>query len=118
LPPAIPPLGDISTEPDRDTKKGLKHDFTSPSAENRVLHINLGFFKYGTDDKAHAGAMVLSMVLLVMIFLTGLGGFIAGVGDWTKTLLQMLGSAFTFVAGVAIGQGLSKKAKGEDDGDE
>jgi hypothetical protein len=106
--PVIPSLGNIPDEPDQDTLKGLRKDFTSTAAENRVLHINFGFFKYGTDDKAHAGAMVLSMALLVMIALTGLAGFIPGAGDWTKTLLQMLGSAFTFVAGVAIGQGLKK----------
>lgn len=107
--PVIPPLGNVPSEPDEDTKKGLRRDFTSPAAENRVLHINLGFFKYGTDDKAHAGAMVLSMALLAMIALTGLAGFIPGSGEWTKSLLQLLGSAFTFVSGVAIGQGLSKK---------
>jgi hypothetical protein len=58
--------------------------------------------------------MVLSIVLLIMIILTGAAGFIPGSGEWTKSLLQMLGSAFTFVAGVAIGQGLSKKGTDED----
>lgn len=107
--PSIPPLGNVPKEPDEETRKGLKNDFTGDGAENRVLHINLGFFKYGTDDKAHAGAMVLSMLLLVMIALTGVAGLIAQEDEWPGEILQMLGSAFTFVAGVAIGQGISKK---------
>ena len=114
LPTQIPPLGNLPNEPDDATKIGLDDDFTSPSAKKRVLHINLWFFKYGTDDKAHAGAMVLSMVLLFMIALTGAAGYIPGSGEWTKLLLQMLGSAFTFVAGVAIGQGVSSKDKDAD----
>lgn len=104
-PPAIPPLGNVPTAPDAETRKGL-NDFTGDGAPNRVLHINFGFFKYGTDDKGHAAALVLSMLLLG---LTGIAGLIAPDDEWTKTLLQMLGSAFTLVAGVAIGQGISKK---------
>ena len=111
-PPAIPPLGNLPKEPDAATRKGLK-DFTGDDAPNRVLHINFGFFKYGTDDKGHAAALILSMLLLAMIGLTGIAGLIAPNDEWTKTLLQMLGSAFTLVAGVAIGQGISKK--GEED---
>ena len=110
----IPPLGNLPKEPDKETLKGLKNDFTGDGAENRVLHINLGFFKYGTDDKAHAGAMVLSMVLLVMIGLTGGAGLVSPNAAWTGDLLKMLGSAFTFVSGVAIGQGLAKNEGGKD----
>jgi len=106
-PPTLPSLGDVSTLPDAATQKGL-NDFTGSGAENRVLHINVGFFKYGTDDKAHAGAMVLSIVLLVMIALTGIAGLIAADSKWPGELLEKLGTAFTFVAGVAIGQGLRK----------
>ena len=105
--PAIPPLGNVPKEPDAATRTGLA-DFTSPTAANRVLHINLGLLKYGTDDKAHAAAIVLSIALLVMIFLTGIAGLFPGASDWAKTLLQWLGTTFTFVAGVAIGQGVSK----------
>lgn len=109
--PTLPPLGDVPNEPDAATRKGLKNDYTSDGAENRVLLINLGFFRYGTDDKAHAGAMVLSIVLLGMIFLTGLAGLLTGAAEWTQQLIQWLGSAFTLVAGVAIGQGIANKDK-------
>jgi len=43
------------------------NDYTGSEAENRVLHINLWFFKYGTNDKTHAAAMVLSLLLFITI---------------------------------------------------
>lgn len=116
--PQIPPLGDLPTAPDRDTKKGL-HDFTGRTAPERVLFFNIGFFKYGTSDKAHGASVALSGALLIMIALVAILGVIVGdvKSEWIKSLLQLLGSAFTFVAGVAIGGGGSTKPE-KNEGDE
>jgi hypothetical protein len=74
-PPAIPPLGNVSDRPDKETQKGLK-DFTSPEAEKRVLFINLGFLRYGTDDKAHAASIILSALLFFAVVADGIAGFV------------------------------------------
>lgn len=86
------------------------NDFTGSEADNRVLHINIGLFKYGTNDKTHAAAMVLSLLL----FLTIVGVLIFGDGgDLAKEAFHWLGSAFLFVSGVALGKGGSD-TKGSD----
>ena len=116
-PPKIPDLGQVSSEPDKYTRKSP--DMTGASAENRIIFINLGFFKYGTDDKAHAGAIFLSLLLLlVMVASLFVGAFTAANADWMRAFLQFIGSAFTLVAGVAIGRGQTgrkkKKSKPDD----
>lgn len=66
-----PPIN-VPTESDNDTKKGL-NDYTGFSADERVLYINLGFFKYGTDDKKHAAAIVFAFILLtIIVFFVGM----------------------------------------------
>ena len=63
VPPNIPPpSGDLSSTPDQATKTGL--DLTGPVAENRILFINAWVIRYGTDDKAHAASITLSLLLL------------------------------------------------------
>jgi hypothetical protein len=96
----IPPPENTSSVPDKATKTGL-NDYTGPIANSRVLHINLGFFKYGTNDKTHAAALVLSLLLFLTI--VGVIGFGDG-GEWTKEIFRWLSGAFLFVAGVAIGK--------------
>ena len=97
----IPPPDHTSNVPDKATKKGIS-DYTGPVADNRVLHINLGILKYGTNDKTHAAAVVFSLLLFFAI----IGVLIFGDGgDWTKEVFRWLGGAFLFVAGVAIGKG-------------
>jgi hypothetical protein len=97
----IPPPDNLSKVPDQATKKGIS-DYTGPEADNRVLHINLGILKYGTNDKAHAAAVVFSLLLFFAI----IGVLIFGDGGaWTKEAFRWLGGAFLFVAGVAIGKG-------------
>lgn len=67
-----------------------------------MLHINLFIFKYGTNDKTHAAALVLSLLL----FSTIVGVLIFGNGgEWAKEAFRWLGSAFLFVSGVALGKG-------------
>lgn len=112
-PPVIPPLGEVPSAPDKDTKKAF-HDFTGKTAPDRVLFLNLGFLKYGTSDKAHAASMALSGALLIMIALVAILGTFPSTSAWADTLLKMLGSAFTFVVGVAIGRGSSHRESADD----
>jgi hypothetical protein len=115
--PSILPPTNVSSEPDKDTQKGLD-DYTGPSAPSRVLYINLGLFKYGTDDKAHAAAIVLSLLLLTLIAITMVLGMFATNPDWPEKILTMLGSAFTLVAGVAIGRGSALSDRKNQPGEE
>ena len=86
------------------------NDYTGPQAEDRVLHINFGFFKYGTNDKTHAAALVLSLLL----FCTIVGVLIWGDGgEWAKEAFHWLGSAFLFVTGVALGKGGKEGSPGD-----
>ncbi|MEH2472998.1 hypothetical protein V1281_005812 [Nitrobacteraceae bacterium AZCC 2161] len=109
LPPVIPPPnGDLSDVPDNETKKGLV-DFTGPDASNRILFINIGFFKYGTADKAHAGSIFLSLILIVVAFSIMVIGLYSANGAWLEKVLSLVWSAFLFVVGVSIGRGQSDK---------
>jgi hypothetical protein len=63
--PDIPSPGPLSEEPDPETKKG--YDWTGREAHDRVIFLDFGFFKYGTNDKAHAAAIILSLCILVVI---------------------------------------------------
>ncbi len=114
VPQIPPPSGELSNKPDKDTKKDL--DFTGPSANKRVLYINAGIFKYGTDDKAHAASIALSMVLLAVSLIVMIVGLFSGNTQWLEKMQAWIGSAFLFVAGVAIGRGgKEKKPKNRDD---
>jgi len=42
---------------------------TGNHAENRILFFNCKFFKFGTDDKVYAAAIILSMILLASLML-------------------------------------------------
>lgn len=102
----ILPPSNTSTRPDRDTAKGIT-DYTGSSADNRVLHINFGFFKYGTHDKVHAAAMILSILLLIVTVFVIYAGFSGQKPDWVDKVFAWSTGAFLFVAGVALGKGAS-----------
>ena len=111
--PEIPQPESVSPVPDKFTKQGFS-DFTGPSAENRVLHINLGFFRYGTSDKIHAAAMVLSLLLFLAIG----GVFFSGIwltsAEWPDKVFSWLSSTFLFVTGVALGKGAGSDKQKDD----
>jgi hypothetical protein len=118
-----PPESVVSKKPDSDTKKGIEkaNDYTGQQADERVLFINLGIFKYGTSDKAHAAAVALSSVLLLTII--GLIVFGSGMEhEWRDDVFKWATGAFLFTSGIALGQrgGTKKKTKNggeyEDDG--
>jgi hypothetical protein len=95
-----PPDPEVSPVPDKYTRKA--DDFTGANAGGRVLQINLGFLRYGTNDATHAAAIVLSLILLACII--GVLIFNMNTPGGEKAF-QWLGSAFLFVAGVAVGKG-------------
>lgn len=70
------------------------------NAPERVLFINFWFFKYGTNDKAHGAAVILSLLLLFVITLV----YFFSPTDNSEKILPWLGNAFLFVAGVAVGK--------------
>lgn len=102
-PTILPPSGDLSPTPDIATKTGL--DLTGPTAVNRILYINAGIIRYGTDDKAHAASIALSLLLLLTAIILMVVGLFASNTQWLEKMLSRVGSAFLFVAGVAIGGG-------------
>jgi hypothetical protein len=106
----ILPPENLSPTPDEATRTGLS-DYTGGSADKRVLHINFGIFKYGTDDKAHAAALVFALILLIALLGIVVAGFNTENAAWADKCFGWLGSAFLFVAGVALGKGSAKKSE-------
>lgn len=104
---AIPQPKSAPSAPDADTRKGLSDDMTGAEARERVFYVNLGFLRYGTDDKTHAAAVIFASVLLLAVNVVIFAQFIApeGNGDWAERALTWLGNAFLFIVGVAIGKG-------------
>lgn len=80
-------------------------DYTASSADRRVLKINLGIIRYGTDDKTQGAAVVFSLLLFCAICLMMVVGALDSDREWSERVLQWLGGAFLFVMGVAIGKG-------------
>lgn len=105
------PSGSLSPLPDKETKSGL-HDYTGKDAHSRVLLINLWLFKYGTNDKTHAAAVVLSLILLTTIIVVIIIGMNATNGPWLDKVFSWLGGAFLFIAGVALGKGGTEGGRG------
>lgn len=96
-----PSTPDISSAPDEHTKK--ERSFFDGAAPNQVFRLHLYFVSYGTDDKSHAASLILSIMLgLLLLVLFGIGAFVDK--PWIPDALQIIGTAFTFTAGVAIGK--------------
>jgi len=87
-------------------------DYTGDSAADRVFYVNLVILKYGTNDKVHAAALILSMVLLIATIGIYAAGFFVTDTTWAERAAQWLGSAFLFVAGVALGKAGSEGGDG------
>ena len=109
-PPPAPP--NASTVPDEYTR--TQPDWTSGIAESRILHLDSRFFRYGTNDKGHAAALVLSVCLLltaVALCLLGIVGLYSGKdAPWLTTALTWIGNGFLFTAGIAVGKSGRDKA--------
>lgn len=102
-PKITPPPEDTPSVPDSATLKNP--DFTGPSAENRVLHLSLRSFKYGTDDKAHAASLVATGSLLVVIIgITICGAFASETAQpLISDVIKYLFNALMLSLGVALG---------------
>ncbi len=100
-----PPTAGISPTPDKDTAKGIADMSADDTVGGRVLHIKLFGFKYGSDDKTHSAAFVLSLILLSIIFIIIILGSWATNKELIDKALSSLIAAFTFTGGVAIGRG-------------
>jgi len=87
--------------------KDSNSDYTSDEADNRFLRINLGFVKYGTNDKIQGAAMLLSLLFFMLISIAILIGFWGNKTEWAQNVLQIFGPTLTLVVGVAIGQATS-----------
>lgn len=85
-------------------------DYTGPSANDRVLYINLGFIKYGTTDKLQGAALFLSIILLFFVCVALILGFWMD-SAWAKEAIAWLGTPLLLVIGVAVGRGAPDGSK-------
>jgi peptidoglycan/LPS O-acetylase OafA/YrhL len=107
--PRIPPLGPVSNVPDEATQRAF--DWTGPEAHDRVMLLNFGFLRYGTNDKSHAAAICLSLILLALLLIvSAMGLFSPNAASFDK-IIALIGNAFLFVAGIAVGQKGLEKSK-------
>jgi hypothetical protein len=79
-------------------------DYTSESANERVFYLNMRYLRFGTTDKIQAAATLFALFLLAMIVLVIFAGLFSDKSQWLDKIFSWLGSAFLFLAGVAIGR--------------
>jgi len=97
---------DVPVLPDQYTKKDSI--YFDGGAPNQVFKFERWGLSYGTDDKGHAAAIILSVLIVCLLALIFIGGLFVE-RAWIADALKFLGTAFTFVAGVAIGKSSNKK---------
>jgi len=88
----------VPAKPDKYTKA-----FIPGGAPNQVFMFDRLGLKYGTDDKGHAASLILSVLLLALLLCLFFLGTLCD-PPWISDALQIIGTAFTFVAGVAVGK--------------
>lgn len=106
---------DVEAQPPPETSDIADADTEAYPAFDRggrpgqVFHFQRFGLSYGTDDKGHAASLVLSvLVLFSLVLLFVLGSLVDR--SWIADALEILGFAFTFVAGVAVGKSSQKDA--------
>lgn len=104
--PQIPPPEGASPLPDAETKLGLPDHTGMSPADGRVLRVNLGFLKFGTDDKAQAVAFILSVFMLILLVVLAI---FAPDSEQATNLASLLEKAVLITIGVAVGQSLHTK---------
>lgn len=95
-----PPAGDVKPVDDLS-------DYTGDSASDRTFFINFYFMKFGTTDRIQGAAVMFSLFLLLLIFLTiflGAGSSNKEQMAWLDQAFRWLGSAFLFAIGIALGR--------------
>jgi hypothetical protein len=107
-----PPTGPDS--PDEYTASAPDYSADGHAA-HRVFHIDTKWFRYGTNDRAHASALILSLLLLVSsLAIAAIGSISIVTGHdpkWLEMLIGWIGNAFLFTAGIAVGKGSSDNKK-------
>ena len=98
-PPESPP------DPDADTRKGP--GFDQGGRPGQVFHFRKFGISYGTDDKGHAAAIILSVLTLISLIILFIIGSIFD-RDWIGDALKILGTTFTLVTGIAVGKSSHK----------
>ena len=87
--PKPPP--EASPLPDKDTKQDPA--FHEGGGAGQVFHFNRWDLSYGTDDKGHAAAIILSVLTLLLLFVLIIVGAISD-RDWMSDALKIVGTAF------------------------
>lgn len=103
-----PPAGPQNTIPDAATRKDPI--FTDGHAPNQVFHFQKFGISYGTDDKGHAAAILLSVSILVLIFVIVFVGAWIEDRNWLSEILKVLGNAFLIVTGIAVGKSVNSNS--------
>lgn len=99
-------LAEPSKKPDQYTKQDPT--FIKGGAPNQIFKFERWGIAYGTDDKGHAASIILSVLLVALLAGVAFGGLFVE-RMWMPDMLKLLGTAFTFTAGVAIGKSSTKK---------
>ena len=74
--------------------------------EGQVFHFQRWGLSYGTDDKGHAAALILSVLLFIGLILCLLVGSFASNSVLVSDIAKVLGTAFLIVAGIAVGKSI------------
>lgn len=106
MPQEILPPPETPNVPDRETKLGLPDQTGKGAADGRVMHVNLGFFKFGTDDKAQAVAFILTVLMLGILTALAIWGQDT---DQAKAFAGLLEKAVLITIGVAVGQSIGRR---------
>lgn len=72
-----------------------------------MFRLNLGIVKFGTDNTTQAIAMILSFAILALLMLLL---FCAPENTQTNDVIGALKNTLLITVGVAVGNGLPKKA--------
>lgn len=96
------------------TNKDSPSDYTGENASDRVVFLNLWFFKYGTNDKTHGAAVIFSLFLLIAFILITTIDAVTHLErkEFIERSASLLWNAFLLTLGVAIGRG-SKERRDE-----
>lgn len=104
LPVDIPAPPPQSALPDKETKKA---PFTK--GDGQVFHFQKGGLSYGTDDKGHAAALVLSVLLFIGLIFCVIVGALTASNSIVLEIGKIMGSAFLIVSGIAVGKSIENK---------
>ena len=99
-PPSLP------DSPDAATSKAPC--FTDGNGVGQVFHFVKWGLSYGTDDKGHAAALILSILCLCVICALSIIFSVVTAPAFMSDTLKGLTTTFTFIAGIAIGKSVSR----------